>query len=278
MEPNPQTQTIHITCEDLYLCDIDGVLTDSLSEYQGADIEALDALLKVSAQGELGLATGRPLSWVETHILETGLISEDQKSRIVVASENGAVLSRYEAGQWSNHVNETVVVPTEIKQAFRVTAKQHEDCMEYDYEKVAMATLIELEGSVRAKERFQSIKDELSTDLRQQFSHVQHVRISNTAIAIDACHIEATKALAAKELLLRLGGGKRVHVFGDSSSDSDLAISAALALRMSAVTFNFVGNQKLDESAVAELQRCGVQIARSEADFSKGLIELLGEA
>ena len=259
----------------LYLVDIDGVLTDSNSLSQGVDEAALIAVLRASAFGKLALATGRPFSWVEASILSNRLFSEQLKCEIIVASENGAVISTYCEGEWKSLVNSKVSVSNEVKQAFKDLANSYSDFICFDSEKVAMATIAELSNSQSAKELFQSRKKSLLNELQERFCNHDELRISTSSIAIDACHTAATKRLAASEVISRVGGFKRIVAIGDSSSDGDLALEAKALLPKANVSFYFVGKDSIHSIMEQALRRSNIPLLISKESYSRGVVSLL---
>lgn len=279
MGPAIEKKAISVKHEVLFICDIDGVLTNSNSPNQGVDRDALAALhAEVCRGGRLALATGRPFAWVEKEIFKSDCFTEKQKSETIVASENGAVISIFQNGAWETKVNSQVRIPEEVARALMNLAYKYSDCMFYDSDKLTMGTLVELEGSPGVKPKFQSLKGELTNRLQGEFQIHPQLRVSNTAIAIDVCHVDATKRLAAQEIINRIGGGRRVRIFGDSTTDGDLAIGAAELLPYGDIAFNFLGDRELDSSMADQLQSKGIHILRSKTAFSPGLRGLLRAA
>lgn len=242
----------------LLVSDLDGVVNHPTgSQTPKGDIVGLLAHVPGNG-GYLALATGRPLSWVEKHVLPIVIANTpvELRGHLLVTAENGTHCARVlPDGGLVRELSEAYRVPTRLRDAVRAIGDLSLGQLVYDQEKLVTASLFANPAPTDGAERFatwfnrnrEHFAELLRTEVQDHGSSATFEVVA-TAIALDVQHSWCSKLLAAEQIMRWLretGAASRVHgtlCIGDSPSDLDLAMGLRPYLS-GKCALGFVGNE-----------------------------------
>ncbi|MBN3036935.1 MAG: HAD-IIB family hydrolase [Candidatus Diapherotrites archaeon] len=237
---------------DLFVFDVDGVLTD---EYARVDEDLVKAVDSLSLKHAVALVTGRSWQWLEKHVLP--FISDGSSMHFFC--ENGNVLVKKSGGKYRARILDALprLASAEVKR--RVSGLKG---VFFDDSKRTMVSVEAVhELAVKDPELVSGDLDaagEILREVGERFS-LEYVP---TTYARDLVHPGVNKKSAMKCVLRALGWPTHAFVFGDSPADA--LMSEALLEESVPHEFFYVGEKPVSASAV-----------RSHEKYAAGTKELL---
>lgn len=227
----------------VYVFDVDGVLCDVGEEINHDVVGHLARLLESPAF--VAINTGRGYDRIGEEVVDLlRLHLQDQASldRLLIATEMGGVITKFENGQESQLQTE-YRIPKELQErAADVYKSTGSDATMSNYAfKQSMATFVKLHTV--SQEDFDRQKSVLVDRLLEEFTS-DDITIATTAESIDVHAVDAGKQAGAKLIMDWVKSVSDVHhdtfvCFGDSNGDYEMA--RYFATQDASTTFVFTG-------------------------------------
>lgn len=253
---------------DLFLFDVDGVLTDAAARPDGDAISLVAGLGRRGAR--LGFVTGRSRTWIERRLvpLLAVEIGADWKPGALLAAEMGALVKRgLNADDWV--VRSEYVVPEACRSTLEAGCDNPglSPYLEWDGTKEATAT---------AEARHKPGDDQHTARTRAALAEYEiwarpvaaahGCRAAMSTYALDVLRRSLSKRVGAGWVLDAASVSGVVHVFGDSPGD--VAMAEEAVERGLAATFTWLG--------VGQPPTCPVPVTRPANPHAVGTREALG--
>lgn len=260
-----------------WLFDIDGVITNP-SEKRVILPELLGEIAKKLHAGEIvTLNTGRSLTFMTERVIEPlrqEVENKDLFNDFIAVGEKGGAWITYDEGEWKTDVDQSLVIPEELKsQVRKLIENEFSDSMFYDESKMTMISTEMLDGypvekyTPKQEENLvPALEDILSNPKYQSLN----LNIDPTTIATDIQHEHVGKHLGARRIANWLKekniNPKQLIMVGDSQSDSEMAEE----LQDEFLTeFVYVGKKQLNTAKL----KC--KIVYTNKKYEEGTLEYL---
>lgn len=263
--------------EQIYIFDIDGVLTD-INSHKIEISELIDFIVKILEKEEpIAFNTGRPLSWVKEELLSKIEGKINNKSLLnnlfAVVEKGGEWIQFNKKGDEIVNIDKSIKIPRNLESALReLIDEKFKGRIFYDNNKKTMATLQKSDeislnefNSFHSELNHEIEKILLENDLEHRFKYVP------TTLDTDIESVKVGKDFAMGKILewLKIKNfSPNIFVaFGDSISDLEMA--KHLYEKGHKVEFVYVGEAEFDESSY------GFPIIFTNEKYDKGALEYL---
>ena len=223
-----------------YMFDVDGVLTD---ENARPDQDAVNMIEKLAEDGHvISFVTGRSRGWLGDHLFPL-FRSDLDWSSLYCVSEHGAIKGRgTDISSWD--LDNEYVVSDEVKeQLYKVSQKDdYSGLIEWDQTKESMGTVEAVHGDPGDKEHLTKTREALrnyADDVASISTNSGNKTVVST-YGVDVIHPDLSKRIGAQWILEEIPTPDEVYVFGDSSGDLVMAVTAR-DHGLSNITFHWVG-------------------------------------
>ena len=230
----------------LYMFDVDGVLTD---EHAQPDQEAVKLIEKLAKAGHiLSFVTGRSRGWLGDHLFPLFDRNIDWSSLYCV-SEHGAIKGRgTDISSWE--LDEEYVISDDVKQKLQEVSQkeQYSGLIEWDHTKESMGTVEAVHGDAGDKEHLNNTRKalrEYAEDV-EKISSESGNKTTVSTYGVDVIHPDLSKKIGAKWIIDEIHPSDEVFVFGDSSGDIVMAVTAR-DNGFDNITFHWVGEGETPE-------------------------------
>jgi hydroxymethylpyrimidine pyrophosphatase-like HAD family hydrolase len=226
--------------EDVYMYDVDGVLTDPNEKL--FDREVMEHIAQRLNKGlPVILNTGRSVSWVQSvivarlHYAHNVVDKKAWQNLFIIGEKGGTWLGFNEDGYMPPVPSRdgSIAIPDEIQQLAKdLVEDEFSDTMFYDPTKLTMISVEQRDGFTETdhNERFVPAQKQFAERLRELITETglgEEFRVDATTIATDIEHIVVGKDFAAQRavawLKQRRIKAKKIVTFGDSRSDFAMA-------------------------------------------------------
>ncbi|MEZ4494244.1 MAG: hypothetical protein R3C29_13140 [Dehalococcoidia bacterium] len=224
----------------LLLFDVDGVVTD---EHARVDTGTVERIIDFMVGGaRVGFITGRSRTWLEAQLVPLLEAIEEDTPEAVLAAEMGAV--RFVEGEWLVSAEHAVVGPARSQLRSLADQPKYSAWLEWDSTKEATATFEALHDPATHghAERARNALAELMEDVRPLATRHGY-RAALSTYALDVLAPSLSKAVGAEfaiDALRAPGEPRQTVVFGDSTGDLEMAVTARSMLKVP-VTFVWLG-------------------------------------
>ncbi len=251
----------------IYMFDVDGVLTD---ENAKPDQDAVNMIEKLAKEGHiLSFVTGRSRGWLGDNLFP--LFDRDiDWSSLYCVSEHGAIKGRgTDISSWE--LDEEYVISDEVKEKLHeVSQKENYDgLIEWDHTKESMGTVEAVHGDPGDKEHLNKTRKalrEYADDVETISSESGNKTVVST-YGVDVIHPDLSKKIGAEWIIEEINSADEVFVFGDSSGDIVMAVTAR-DKGLENITFHWVGEGETPEEN-------NITSVSSSHSYSEGTKEIL---
>ncbi|MBF0705614.1 HAD-IIB family hydrolase [Alkalihalobacillus hwajinpoensis] len=250
-----------------YMFDVDGVLTD---ENARPDKEVVKMIEKLATEGHiLSFVTGRSRGWLSDHLFPL-FDDEIDWSSLYCVSEHGAIKGRgTDISSWE--LDEEYVIADEVKdKLYKVSQKeQYDGLIQWDQTKESMGTVEAVHGDPGDKEHLKKTREalqEYADDVDSISSKSGNKTVVST-YGVDVIHPDLSKKIGATWIIDEIQSADKVFVFGDSSGDMVMAVTAK-EHELNNITFHWVGEGETP-------QEKNITSISSKKSYSEGTKELL---
>jgi len=250
-----------------YMFDVDGVLTDENARPDEDVVKLIEQLAK--DEHILSFVTGRSRGWLSDHLFP--LFDDDiDWSSLYCVSEHGAIKGRgTDISSWD--LDEEYVISDEVKdKLYKVSQKEkYEGLIQWDQTKESMGTVEAVHGDPGDKEHLKKTRESLQeyADDVQSISSESGNKTAVSTYGVDVIHPDLSKKIGATWILDEIQSAEEVFVFGDSSGDMVMAVTAR-EHELENITFYWVGEGETPEEE-------NITSISSEASYSEGTKEIL---
>ncbi len=247
--------------------DVDGVLTD---ENARPDKEVVKMIEKLATEGHiLSFVTGRSRGWLSDHLFPL-FDDEIDWSSLYCVSEHGAIKGRgTNISSWE--LDEEYVIADDIKdKLYKVSQKeQYDGLIQWDQTKESMGTVEAVHGDPGDKEHLKKTREALQ-EYAENVDSISSESGNKTVVStygVDVIHPDLSKKIGATWIIDEIQSADKVFVFGDSSGDMVMAVTAR-EHELDNITFHWVGEGETPEEK-------NITSISSKYSYSKGTKELL---